>query len=106
MGKTSPIQLHPAGGRHRPLSVTVGFGVGTTAGTYFLALFCASVLENHDCFEGGRAVEAQWLQSLCPNLAIETEILTLQASPSQVTGTYLNSNHSQICHPAAEKSAS
>ena len=106
MGRTCPIQSDPAGGGHSSLSGTAGFGDGTTAGTCFLALLYARDSENRDCFWGeGRAVEAQWLQSLCPNLPIETTSLTLQASPNQVTGTYLNSNHSQICHPVAEETA-
>lgn len=53
----------------------------------------------------GKTVEGQRLQTLCANLPTETASLSLQASPRQVTGTYLDSNRSQICHPLAEEVA-
>lgn len=101
MGMTSLIQLHPAGGRRRPLSGVAGFGVGTTAGTYFLALLYATDLGNHDCFEG-----REGSGSTMVTVPKSSHRNRNSDSPSQATGTYLNSNHSQICHPVAEMSAS
>lgn len=83
----------------------LALGVAQQQGPAFLLVSMPETRKIVIALGEGRAVEAQWLRSLRPNLPIETASLTLEVSPSQVSGIYLNSNHSQICHPVAEEMA-
>lgn len=99
-----PFSWIQLGGGHRPRLGQLALGMAQQQGLAFL--FSIPDMRKIMVVLGeGRAVEEQQLQSLCTSLPIETASLTLQASPSPVTGTYLNPNHSQVCHPMAEEMA-